>query len=76
MNNAIYRSGNLQNIISLDVNSIEKSEIIFLPNGYANGIKALETNSELMVFSNMGLEESVIEKIRYPSNWWFNWEKY
>ena len=31
MNNAIYREGNIQNIISLDPSSIESTEIIFGP---------------------------------------------
>jgi hemoglobin/transferrin/lactoferrin receptor protein len=29
MNNAIYRSGNLQNIISIDALTIETAEVIF-----------------------------------------------
>jgi hemoglobin/transferrin/lactoferrin receptor protein len=41
MNNAIYRSGNLQNIISLDVNSIENTEIIFGPGSVIYGSDAL-----------------------------------
>ncbi len=41
MNNAIYRSGNLQNVISLDANSIEKSEIIFGPGSVIYGSDAL-----------------------------------
>lgn len=52
------------------------SEIIYLPEGYANGIKALAPNSEIMVFSSMDLNESMNEKIRYPENWWFDWEKF
>ena len=41
MNNAIYRSGNLQNLISLDVNSIENTEIIFGPGSVIYGSDAL-----------------------------------
>jgi hemoglobin/transferrin/lactoferrin receptor protein len=41
MNNAIYRSGNLQNIISIDANSIENSEIIFGPGSVIYGSDAL-----------------------------------
>jgi len=41
MNNAIYRSGNLQNIISLDANAIERSEIIFGPGSVVYGSDAL-----------------------------------
>ena len=41
MNNAIYRSGNLQNIISLDPNIIENAEIIFGPGSIIYGSDAL-----------------------------------
>lgn len=54
--------------------SAENSEILAIPKGYANGLKALEPNSELMIFSDMSLEESLNEKIRYPSNKWLDWD--
>ncbi len=41
MNNAIYRSGNLQNVISLDANSIENTEIIFGPGSVIYGSDAI-----------------------------------
>jgi hemoglobin/transferrin/lactoferrin receptor protein len=41
MNNAIYRSGNLQNIISIDANSIENTDIIFGPCSVIYGSDAL-----------------------------------
>lgn len=41
MNNAIYRSGNLQNVISLDANSLESTEIIFGPGSVIYGSDAL-----------------------------------
>lgn len=53
--------------------SVANSEIISVPKGYANGLKALETNSEVMIFSDMELEESVNEKIRFPAHWWLDW---
>ena len=51
-----------------------KSEILYIPAGYANGIKALEENSKLLVFSTLSIEEAVKEKIRYDKNLWVNWE--
>ncbi len=54
--------------------SSNKSELIHIPKGYANGIKALEPNSELMIFSDMELEKSVKEKIRYNPDLWFDWQ--
>lgn len=41
MNNAIYRNGNLQNIISVDANSIEQMEVIFGPGSVVYGSDAL-----------------------------------
>lgn len=41
MNNAIYRSGNLQNVISLDPNSMEGMEVVFGPGSVVYGSDAL-----------------------------------
>ncbi|MCF8378386.1 MAG: TonB-dependent receptor [Bacteroidales bacterium] len=41
MNNAIYRSGNLQNVISLDPNIIQSAEVIFGPGSIIYGSDAL-----------------------------------
>lgn len=41
MNNAIFRSGNVQNVISLDPNIIEESEIIFGPGSVIYGSDAI-----------------------------------
>jgi len=41
MNNAIYRSGNLQNVISIDVNAIEEAEVLFGPGSVMYGSDAL-----------------------------------
>lgn len=41
MNNAIFRSGNLHNVISLDPFSIEQSEILFGPGSVAYGSDAI-----------------------------------
>jgi hemoglobin/transferrin/lactoferrin receptor protein len=41
MNNAIYRSGNLQNVISLDASSLEAAEILFGPGAVMYGSDAI-----------------------------------
>ncbi|NOR73856.1 MAG: TonB-dependent receptor [Draconibacterium sp.] len=41
MNNAIYRSGNLHNVISLDANTLESAEVIFGPGSVIYGSDAL-----------------------------------
>ena len=43
--------------------------VLHVPPGYANGLRALEVNSIIGVFSDMENEQSVKEKIRYPSDW-------
>ncbi|MEN8249708.1 MAG: TonB-dependent receptor [Bacteroidota bacterium] len=51
LNNAIYRSGNLQNIISIDANSIERTEVIFGPGSVQYGSDALGGVVNMMTFS-------------------------
>lgn len=41
MNNAIFRSGNLQNVISLDANAIENTEVLFGPGSVMFGSDAI-----------------------------------
>lgn len=53
----------------------ETCEIISIHKGYANGLKALEPNSEILIFSDMNLEESEKEKIRFPTDWWIDWNR-
>ena len=41
MNNAIFRSGNLQNVISMDANSLESVEVLFGPGAVTYGSDAI-----------------------------------
>ena len=41
MNNAIFRSGNLQNVIALDANAMERAEILFGPGSVMYGSDAI-----------------------------------
>lgn len=41
MNNAIYRSGNLQNVIMLDPNNLQEAEVVFGPGSVVYGSDAL-----------------------------------
>ncbi len=48
--------------------------VLHIPPGYANGLRALEPNSLIAVFSDLELEKSLLEKRRYEhTNKWFNW---
>jgi len=54
--------------------SADKSKILMVPAGYANGIKALEKGSKLIVFSSNSLEDAEDDDYRFDSNMWFDWE--
>ena len=47
MNNAIFRSGNLQNVISIDANSLESTEILFGPGSVMYGSDAIGSKSSV-----------------------------
>lgn len=53
--------------------SDKESKVLYIPEGYANGIKAEEPDSILMVFSNKILSEAVNDSWRYDSKMWMNW---
>jgi len=56
--------------------SSEKSEVICIPEGYANGLKANEHGSVLMVYSNKILSEALNDSWRYEKDMWVDWSKY
>ena len=53
--------------------SAAESKVLVIPEGYANGIKAEEPDSILMVFSNKILAEAVNDSWRYDSKMWMDW---
>jgi hemoglobin/transferrin/lactoferrin receptor protein len=65
MNNAIYREGNLQNVISLDANTIESSEIIFGPGSVTYGSDAL---GGVMDFHTLSVKLSASEEKQISGN--------
>ncbi len=50
------------------------NNFVFIPKGYANGLKSLEENSELLILSTSSLQESVKDDFRYDANYWNPWE--
>ena len=45
-----------------------ESKILVIPGGYANGFKALEGGSTMVVFSNLGLDDSAQDMVRIDLN--------
>jgi dTDP-4-dehydrorhamnose 3,5-epimerase-like enzyme len=55
----------------------DKNPVIFsLPSGYANGIKALQENSALIIYSNLTTEESANDRWSFEANRWINWQQF
>ena len=52
----------------------EKQEILYIPNGYVNGFKALQADSKLMIMSNYGFNEIENDQIRFDQNKWTEWD--
>jgi dTDP-4-dehydrorhamnose 3,5-epimerase len=48
--------------------------ILHIPGGYANGFKALQPDSQVIIFSNFAVQQSAGDDYRYDQNRWFNWE--
>lgn len=56
--------------------SDKKSQIICLPEGYANCLKASEPNSILLVFSDKEYQAALADSWRYDSSLWVDWSNY
>ncbi|MDI5887449.1 dTDP-4-dehydrorhamnose 3,5-epimerase family protein [Flavobacterium yafengii] len=52
----------------------DNTQVLHIPGGFANGFKALETNSKMIVFSDLTLEEAANDNFRFDSNLWFDWK--
>ncbi len=70
MNNAIYRSGNLQNVISLDAGSVEDAEVVFGPGSVIYGSDAI---GGVMDFHTLTPRLSSNDKVRFSGNALTRW---
>ena len=53
----------------------EETKMLCVPAGYANGFKALEPESIVLIFSDSTLEESLNDDFRFDKNRWFDWSE-
>ncbi len=56
--------------------SDKNSQIICVPEGYANCLKASLPDSIMLVFSGKILEDALLDSWRYDKNLWVDWSKY
>ena len=50
--------------------SANDSKVLFIPAGYANGIKSLEPNSKLLALSTLPLSQTAFDDVRFASDYW------
>jgi len=48
-------------------------KVLHVPGNYANGFKALEPKSKIMVFSSFTVEESSSDNFRFDKDLWYDW---
>ncbi len=64
------------NKVGFTVLKESENNVLSISSGYANGLKALERNSEIMVFSDCKLGESLDDKIRFDKDLWLDWKQF
>ncbi|MDC3388473.1 WxcM-like domain-containing protein [Flavobacteriaceae bacterium] len=53
--------------------SANKQEVLYIPNGFVNGFRALEANAKLMVMSDYRLNVVENDQRRFDQNKWTKW---
>lgn len=53
--------------------SAEQNDILHVPGGFANGFRALQENSKLLVFSNLDIQEAAADNFRFEQDLWYKW---
>jgi len=60
-----FTGDTIGNTLQLYTLQADLQEILNIPGGYVNGFRALEPDSELLVFSDMTLEDSRLDDYRF-----------
>ncbi len=50
-------------------------QVLYAPRGFANGFRALEMDSRIMVFSSFTVEESCDDDYRFDKEKWYDWSR-
>lgn len=51
------------------------NQVLYVPGGYANGLKALKPHSKLIVFSDVSSADAGKDNFRFDKSLWYDWEK-
>lgn len=53
--------------------SSERPAVFEIPPGYANGLMALDSATQILVFSMMPIDQAADDDYRYPARYWNIW---
>lgn len=59
---------------SIKVIKAEDKIVFHIPRGHANGLKSLESDSRIMVFFVLTLDEAKDDNFKYYARLWLNWD--
>lgn len=65
-----FKKPSKKNKVERFILSSKKPKIVFIPPHYANGFKALESDTKVIFFSTSTLEESKNDDYRYAFDYW------
>lgn len=54
---------------------VTENQVLHIPGGFANGFKALEANSKILVFSDFSIAESANDNFRFDPQLWLDWKQ-
>ena len=61
---------------AFEILNANESNVLSIPPGYANGLKALLADSKIMIFSDRGLDDSIEDDIRFDKDLWLDWNQF
>lgn len=50
-----------------------ENKILHIPSGFANGFRALERNSKLLIFSDFDMDQAATDNFRFDKDYWNSW---
>jgi dTDP-4-dehydrorhamnose 3,5-epimerase-like enzyme len=51
------------------------TNVLHIPGGLANGIRALKPDSKMIIFSDFSVDESSNDTFRFKKELWYDWDK-
>lgn len=68
-----FENPSTDTLASIKVIKAEDKIVFHIPKGHANGLKSLESDSRIIVFSDLTLDEAKNDNFKFDANNWINW---